>query len=71
MNMFNSKENCNELKAKFKEQYTNVTDKDLRCRDGGSKEVMLGKLQQKLGKTGEELHEIILKLQPDFIEVIH
>jgi uncharacterized protein YjbJ (UPF0337 family) len=61
MNMFNYKENCNELKDKFKQQYNSVTEEDLRCNKGG-KEEMMKKLQQKLGKTGEELREIILKL---------
>jgi uncharacterized protein YjbJ (UPF0337 family) len=61
MNMFNYKENCNELKAKFKQQYNSVTEEDLRCNKGGQEE-MMKKLQQKLGKTGEELREIILKL---------
>jgi hypothetical protein len=59
--MLNIKENCKELKAKFKQQYTNVTYENLWCNDG-RKEEMLEKLQQKLEKTGEELHEIILKL---------
>jgi uncharacterized protein YjbJ (UPF0337 family) len=61
MYTLNIKENCKELKAKFKQQYTSVTEEDLRCNDG-RKEEMLEKLQQKLGKTGNELHEIILKL---------
>ncbi len=61
MYMLNIKENCKELKAKFKQEYTNVTEEDLRC-NNGRKEEMLEKLQQKLGKTGKELHEIILKL---------
>jgi len=61
MYMLNIKENCNELKAKFKQQYSIVTDEDLHC-SNGRKEEMLERLQQKLGKTGEELHEIILKL---------
>jgi uncharacterized protein YjbJ (UPF0337 family) len=61
MYTFNIKENCKELKAKLKQQYTNITDDDLQC-DDGRKEEMLEKLQQKLGKTREEVHEIIFKL---------
>jgi uncharacterized protein YjbJ (UPF0337 family) len=61
MYTFNIKENCKELKNKLKQQYTNVTDDDLQC-DGGRKEEMLEKLQQKLGKTREEVHQIIFKL---------
>ena len=53
--------NCNELKAKFKYQYNNVTDDDLKCNDG-QKEKMLETLKQKLGVSGKELNEIILKL---------
>jgi uncharacterized protein YjbJ (UPF0337 family) len=61
MYIFNSKENCKELKDKFKQQFTCVTDEDLECNNGMKKE-MLEKIQQKLGKSNEELHEIILKL---------
>jgi hypothetical protein len=60
MYTLNIKENCKELKAKFKQQYTGITEEDLRC--DGRKEEMLEKLQQRLGKTGEELQQIILKL---------
>jgi uncharacterized protein YjbJ (UPF0337 family) len=59
--MLNIKENCKELKAKLKQQYPSVTDDDLQCNDG-RKEEMLERLQQKLGKTGEELNEVIIKL---------
>jgi hypothetical protein len=62
MYMLNVKENCNELKAKFKQQYTSVTDEDLQCNDGNIKIEMLENLQQKLGQTREEMHKIILKL---------
>lgn len=54
-------ENCNELKAKFKQKYADVTDDDLKC-NNGQKEKMLETLQQKLGVSGKELKEIILKL---------
>jgi len=59
--MFNIKENCNALKAKFQQQYTSVTDEDLRCSDGKPLE-MLKKLKEKLGKNDEELHKIIMNL---------
>jgi hypothetical protein len=55
------KENCKELKVKFKQRYTTVTDEDLCCYNG-RKEEMLEKLQLKLGKTSVELHEIILNM---------
>jgi hypothetical protein len=59
--MINLKENCKELKAKFQQQYTSVTEEDLSCNDGGPGE-MIERLQQRLGKTSEELHEIISSL---------
>ncbi|MCX6258011.1 MAG: general stress protein CsbD [Bacteroidia bacterium] len=62
MNLLNIKENCKEIKAKFVQQYSNLTEEDLRCDDGKRKEYMLEKLQQKLGKSPEELHDLILKL---------
>ncbi len=61
MNIVSMKENGKELKVKFKQQYTSVTDEDLRC-NNGRKEEMLEKLRLKLGKTSEELHEIILNM---------
>jgi len=61
MNKLNGKENCNELKEKFRQHYSDVTEEDLQCFNG-RKDVMFEKLQQKLGKTGEELHSIILNL---------
>ena len=61
MVVFNYKENCNKLKAKFMQLYSGIAEEDIHC-SNGRKEEMLEKLQQKLGKTGEELREIILKL---------
>jgi len=59
--MLNIKANCKEIKTKFRQQYTNVTEEDLECYDG-QKNIMLEKLQQKLGKTNEDLNDIILDL---------
>jgi uncharacterized protein YjbJ (UPF0337 family) len=59
--MFNIKENCNILKAKFQEQYTGVTDEDLKCNEDKPGEMLI-KLQQKLGKSKEELQQIITNL---------
>jgi hypothetical protein len=61
MEMINVKQNCINLKSKFRQQHISVTEQDLTCNDG-RKEEMLEKLQQKLGKTPQELKEIILKL---------
>ncbi|MDZ4749456.1 MAG: general stress protein CsbD [Saprospiraceae bacterium] len=48
-------------KRKIKQRYVFLTDKDLAFEDG-KKEVMLGKLQKRLGKTKEQLLEIIAAL---------
>jgi uncharacterized protein YjbJ (UPF0337 family) len=52
------KGNWNELKGKLKQQFAVLTDNDLMY-DEGRKDEMLGKLQIKLGKTKEELNNII------------
>ncbi len=44
----------NELKGKIKQAYGDLTDDDLTHEDGKDEET-LGKLQQKTGKTREEL----------------
>ena len=51
----------NELKGKLKQKYAALTDNDL-LNQSGKKDEMLGKLQIKLGKTKEELHNIISAL---------
>jgi uncharacterized protein YjbJ (UPF0337 family) len=48
-------------KRKIKQRYVFLTDKDL-AYDIGKKDVMLAKLQKRLGKTKEELLEIIAAL---------
>ena len=44
----------NELKGKIKQAYGDITDDDL-VREEGKDDELLGKLQQKTGKTREEL----------------
>jgi len=44
----------NELKGKVKQAYGDLTDDDL-VRDEGKDDEMLGKLQQKTGKSRDEL----------------
>lgn len=61
MSIFNINENCNELKTKFRQQYPNVSEEDLACGNGKHEE-MLDIIQQKIGKTREELHMIIYNL---------
>lgn len=53
--------NWNERKGKLKQHFGFLTDNDLMFEDG-KKEEMLGKLQIKLGKTKEELRNIIASL---------
>jgi uncharacterized protein YjbJ (UPF0337 family) len=57
MNTTELKGNWNELKGKLKQSFANLTDDDLMFEEG-KKDEMLGKLQIKLGKTKEELHEL-------------
>jgi uncharacterized protein YjbJ (UPF0337 family) len=46
----------NEVKGKLKQKYGQLTDDDLRFAEGKDEE-LLGRLQQKLGKTKEELRK--------------
>jgi len=48
------KGNWNELKGKMKQQYADLTDDDLMYEEGKEDE-MYGRLQQKLGKTKEDI----------------
>lgn len=48
------KGNWNEIKGKLKQQYGELTDNDLTYAEGKEEE-LLGRLQQKLGKSKEEL----------------
>jgi len=58
MNTTELKGNWNEQKGKLKQKFAELTDNDLMFAEG-KKEEMLGRLQVKLGKSKEELHEII------------
>ena len=51
----------NEVKGKIKQQYGDLTDDDLAYQDGKDDE-LLGRLQQKVGKTKEELKAWIERL---------
>ena len=44
----------NETKGKIKKAYADLNDDDLK-RDEGNDDVLVGRLQQKLGKTKEEV----------------
>lgn len=51
----------NEVKGKLKQKYGQLTDNDLRFAEGKEKE-LLGRLQQKLGKSKEDLRTDIESL---------
>lgn len=58
MNTTELEGNWEEQKGKLKQQFAKLTDNDLLFVEG-KKDEMMGKLQIKLGKSKEELHEII------------
>ncbi len=58
MNTTEVKGNWNEQKGKLKQKFATLTDNDLLFEEG-KKDIMLGKLQVKLGKTKEELQRVI------------
>ena len=60
MNTLSMKGNWKEIAGKLKQQYANLTDDDLLFQEGKEEELM-GRLQQKLGKTKEELRDLIAK----------
>ena len=51
----------NEVKGKIKKEYGDLTDDDLTYEDGKDDE-LLGRIQQKVGKTKEELKAWIERL---------
>ncbi len=61
MNTTEIKGNWNELKGKLKQKYATLTDDDLLLAEGKQDE-LVGRLQEKLGKTKEEMHEILSNL---------
>lgn len=50
--------NWKELKGKLKQKYAMLTDDDMLLVEGKQEE-LLGRLQAKLGKSKEEIHDII------------
>ncbi len=61
MNTFTIKGNWNEIAGKLKQQYAELTDDDLLLKEGKEEE-LLGRLQQKLGKTKKDLRKVIEKI---------
>ena len=55
------KGNWNEIAGKLKQQFANLTDDDLLFKQGKEEE-LLGRLQQKLGKTKSELRKLLSKI---------
>jgi uncharacterized protein YjbJ (UPF0337 family) len=58
MNKFQIKGNWNQIKGKLKQKYAQLTDDDLMFVEGKEDE-LLGRLQQRLGKTNEEVRREI------------
>ena len=61
MNTTEIKGNWNELKGKMKQKYADLTDDDLLYEEGKEDE-LYGRLQQKLGKTKDEVKKFIAEL---------
>ena len=61
MNKLQFKGSWNEVKGKLKQTYGQLTDDDLAFAEGKDEE-LVGRLQKKLGKSREEVREMISKL---------
>ncbi|MDQ7799175.1 MAG: CsbD family protein [Candidatus Edwardsbacteria bacterium] len=61
MNKLKIKGNWNEVAGKLKQQYANLTDDDVLFIEGKEEE-FLGRLQKKLGKTKEEIRQLLMKI---------
>lgn len=61
MNELKFKGNWNKIKGKLKEKYGELTDDDLKYTEG-KEDQLLGRLQQKLGKSKDEIRKMISKI---------
>lgn len=61
MNTTGIKGDWNELKGKLKQKYADLTDDDLLYEEGKEDE-LYGKIQQKVGKTKDEVKKMIADL---------
>jgi uncharacterized protein YjbJ (UPF0337 family) len=61
MNKLQLKGSWNEVKGKLKQSYGNLTDDDLVFAEGKDDE-LLGRLQKKLGKSKDEIRQMIERL---------
>jgi uncharacterized protein YjbJ (UPF0337 family) len=60
MDKLQFKGSWNEIKGKLKQQYANLTDDDLVFAEGKEDE-LLGRLQKKLGRSKDEVRQMIQK----------
>lgn len=58
MNKLQFKGSWNEIKGKLKQKYAQLTDDDLAYTEGKDEE-LVGKLQKKLGKSAEEVRQML------------
>jgi uncharacterized protein YjbJ (UPF0337 family) len=59
------KGNWNQIKGKLKEKYADLTDDDLLYAEG-KEEQLYGRLQEKLGQSKEQVHDMLDRLsQPN------
>jgi uncharacterized protein YjbJ (UPF0337 family) len=58
MNKLEFKGSWNEIKGKLKQKYAQLTDDDLKYAEGKDDE-LIGRLQQRLGKSAEEVRHIL------------
>ena len=58
MNKLQIKGNWNEIKGKLKQKYAQLTDDDLTFAEGKEEE-LLGRLQQRIGKSKDEVRREI------------
>jgi len=61
MNKLSIQGNWKEISGKLKQKYAQLTDDDLLFAEGKDEE-MLGRLEQKLGKTKEQIRDLIAKI---------
>lgn len=61
MNKLNIKGNWNEKKGKLKQQFSKLTDDDLLFVKGKEEE-LIGRIQKRLGKTKDEVRNLLNKL---------
>ena len=61
MNDLTIEGNWNQVKGKLKQKYSDLTDDDLKFQEGKEDE-MYGRLQEKLGKSKDEVKQMIASL---------